>query len=166
MDDNNEKKVPVYTNVPIGNDDIDYVGLKTYANHIDAALRKSNTIGVIGDFGTGKSSLIEYLKNNRLKDRYQVAPINLWNVNKETSNRNIDVHIHFLYQLALCLTSQRFAKSINRRVNITILNNRQYMLLPVVVFIHYSARISIIAVLPLSNSVSSSTGKLICPSLV
>ncbi len=117
MDDNNEKRVPVYTNVPIGNDDIDYVGLKTYANHIDAALRKSNTIGVIGDFGTGKSSLIEYLKNNRLKDRYQVAPINLWNVNKETSNRNVDVHIHFLYQLALCLTSQRFAKSINRRVN-------------------------------------------------
>ena len=28
MDDMNEKNVPVYTNVPIGNDNIDYVGLK------------------------------------------------------------------------------------------------------------------------------------------
>lgn len=117
MDDKNEKNVPVYTNVPIGNDNIDYVGLKAYASHIDVALSKSNTIGIIGDFGTGKSSLIEFLKNNQLKDRYQVAPINLWGISKGTDNSSVDVHIHFLYQLALCLTSQRFAKSVNRRVN-------------------------------------------------
>ena len=114
---------PVYTNTPIGSEDIDYVGLKSYANHIDVALSKSNVIGIIGDFGTGKSSLIEYLKNNNLKNKYQVASINMWGISKEkdlengTNDNNINVHINFLYQLALCLTTQRTCKSINRRIN-------------------------------------------------
>lgn len=67
MDDKNMYNAPVYTNTPIGSEDIDYVGLKSYANHIDVALSKSNVIGIIGDFGTGKSSLIEYLKNNKVQ---------------------------------------------------------------------------------------------------
>lgn len=52
----NKRNVPVYTNTPIGSDEVDYLGLDPYAKHIYDALDKSNTIGIIGDFGTGKQA--------------------------------------------------------------------------------------------------------------
>lgn len=113
----NKRNVPVYTNTPIGSDEVDYLGLDPYAKHIYDALDKSNTIGIIGDFGTGKSSLIEYLKNKYLNGKFNVAAINLWSINESSIDDSIDIHIHFLYQLSVCLTSQRFSKTVNRRVN-------------------------------------------------
>ena len=113
----NMKKVPVYVNKPIDEDELDYLGFEPYANHIYSALDKSNTIGIIGDFGTGKSSLIEYLKNKYLKHEFSVASINLWSAEKRKNDDNIGIHAHFLYQLALSLTSRSFSKMVNRKVN-------------------------------------------------
>lgn len=61
--------------------------------------------------------MIEYLKNKYLNGKFNVAAINLWSINESSIDDSIDIHIHFLYQLSVCLTSQRFSKTVNRRVN-------------------------------------------------
>lgn len=53
----------VYINKPINEINNDVLGINTHLNRIDKAIDKgANVIGIIGDYGTGKSSLIELLK--------------------------------------------------------------------------------------------------------
>lgn len=116
-----EKHVPVYINKPIDNAENDFLGFETYSDHLMEALEKSSTIGIIADYGTGKSSLIEYFKK-RCGNAYDVVSINLWSVRNKTidndGNDNLYLHSHFLHQLAMQVFSDKeYAKSINRRMN-------------------------------------------------
>ena len=54
----------IFVNNPINDDKQDVLGIKTYVNRINQAINdKANIIGIIGDYGTGKSSLIELIKS-------------------------------------------------------------------------------------------------------
>ena len=64
--DNTEAEInnsTIFVNNPINDDKQDVLGIKTYVNRINQAIDDgANIIGVIGDYGTGKSSLIELIK--------------------------------------------------------------------------------------------------------
>ena len=82
-----ERKPIVFTNIPIKDKDKDLLGINNEANRIENAIDEgANIIGIIGDYGTGKSSLIEMLKNKFLN----VININMWNsVNTKTEEDSI-----------------------------------------------------------------------------
>ena len=84
--------------------DEDLIGFDSYVDSINNAINNnSKFIGLISDFGTGKSSLLKMLEKKRDKN-IELITINLWNcedsINKEETNeQNIDIHRVFLHQL-------------------------------------------------------------------
>ena len=60
VENNNKKYNPiVFTNIPIKENENDLLGINTDVNRIEQAIDEgANIIGIIGDYGTGKSSLI------------------------------------------------------------------------------------------------------------
>lgn len=111
---NNKNYNPiVFSNVPIKESENDLLGISTDANRIEQAIDEgANIIGIIGDYGTGKSSLIEFLKNRF----YKTICINMWN---SVEADNIDVlklTKNFVFQLAIG-KSQQFAQYINKRLS-------------------------------------------------
>lgn len=112
--ENNKKYNPiVFTNIPIKESENDLLGINTDANRIEHAIDEgANIVGIIGDYGTGKSSLIEFLKNRF----YKTICINMWN---SVDADNIDVlglTKNFVFQLAIG-KSQQFAQYINKRLS-------------------------------------------------
>lgn len=70
--------VPAFVNKPIQSISEDLVGFDTHINAIKSAINSgANTIGIISDYGAGKSSLTELLT---LDDENYCKPIkvNLW----------------------------------------------------------------------------------------
>ena len=124
---NNDKKISekqeepmVYINKPISNFEEDVLGVKTYVDRIDKAIKdEANVIGVIGDYGTGKSSLIELLKN-KYPDSIN---INMWNntyskENNENPNEKSIKNLtkNFLFQMAMG-DGRQFAQYINKKLS-------------------------------------------------
>lgn len=93
-----ERKPIVFTNIPIKDKDKDLLGINNEANRIENAIDEgANIIGIIGDYGTGKSSLIEMLKNKFLN----VININMWNsVNTKTEDALV-LTKNFIFQMAI-----------------------------------------------------------------
>ena len=110
----------VYINKPISNFEEDVLGVKTYVDRIDKAIKdEANVIGVIGDYGTGKSSLIELLKN-KYPDSIN---INMWNntyskENNENPNEKSIKNLtkNFLFQMAMG-DGRQFAQYINKKLS-------------------------------------------------
>ena len=114
VENNNKKYNPiVFTNIPIKENKNDLLGINIDADRIEQAINEgANIIGIIGDYGTGKSSLIEFLKNRF----YKTICINMWN---SVDANNIDVlglTKNFVFQLAIG-KSQQFAQYINKRLS-------------------------------------------------
>lgn len=114
VENNNKKYNPiVFTNIPIKENENDLLGINTDVNRIEQAIDEgANIIGIIGDYGTGKSSLIEFLKNRFNK----TICINMWN---SVDTDNIDVlglTKNFVFQLAIGKGKQ-FAQYINKRLS-------------------------------------------------
>ncbi len=108
----------VYVNKPINNYEEDILGVQTHINRIDNAIENgANVIGIIGDYGTGKSSLIELLKN-----KYSNAiTINMWNnsyteINNENKTGITDLTKNFLFQMAIG-EDTKFAQYINKKLS-------------------------------------------------
>ena len=108
-----ERKPIVFTNIPIKDKDKDLLGINNEANRIENAIDEgANIIGIIGDYGTGKSSLIEMLKNKFLN----VININMWNsVNTKTENALV-LTKNFIFQMAIGKNEQ-FAQYINKKMS-------------------------------------------------
>ena len=96
----------------------DLIGFEEYLNALNEVIRNGATfIGLISDYGTGKSSLLNMLSNNIA---YKVVFINLWNYQKEEIN-TLDIHKIFLHQLIDKLdinNKNYFKKKINQNYNI------------------------------------------------
>lgn len=77
----------------------DWVGFKSYLETLNNAIDdNAKFIGLISDYGTGKSTLINMLKNDQEQKSNKLITINLWNCG--ISNlKEIDIHRIFLHQL-------------------------------------------------------------------
>lgn len=96
-----------YLNKPIENDTYDEIGMKVYVNYLESAIEQgASMVAVVSRFGTGKSSLIEMLKQkyhgveqrNGRKFHRCYCQVNLWNQMEEKTG-SIELHRTFLYQL-------------------------------------------------------------------
>ena len=106
----------VYINKPINEINNDVLGINTHLNRIDKAIDKgANVIGIIGDYGTGKSSLIELLKNKYEKP----IMINMWNYSNANSNEDNGINgltRNFLFQMAIG-EDTKFAQYVNKKLS-------------------------------------------------
>ncbi len=105
----------VYINKPINEINNDVLGINTHLNRIDKAIDNgANVIGIIGDYGTGKSSLIELLKN-----KYEEPiMINMWNYSNENDEENgiNGLTRNFLFQMAIG-EDAKFAQYVNKKLS-------------------------------------------------
>lgn len=106
---NDERCKPiVFVNNPITTEKEDVIGLSGYLDTVNQAINDDSTmIGVIADYGTGKSSMNELLINEARKKKWPLpVKINMWDsisdiTNEENINSNIsNLTKSFLFQLA------------------------------------------------------------------
>lgn len=85
-----------------GSTEKDIIGFDSYVNSLNLAIKNgARFIGLISEFGTGKSSLIKMLeKTANTNNRIDVKTINLWNCEeKKIRDSKLDIHQIFLHQL-------------------------------------------------------------------
>ena len=100
-----ESRPIVFTNIPIKDKNEDLLGINSEADRIEKAIDEgANIIGIIGEYGTGKSSLIEMLKNKF----FSVININ--------TNDTLELTKNFIFQVAIG-KSEQFAQYINKRLS-------------------------------------------------
>ena len=110
---NNKEYNPiVFINNPINDEEEDLIGVSGEARRIENAIDEgANIIGIIGDYGSGKSSLIEILKRNFATS----ICINMWNSVTNCYN-SLEITKNFIFQLAIG-KNQRFAQYISKRIS-------------------------------------------------
>lgn len=107
--------VTIFINKPINDESEDIIGINSYAKRISKAIDEgANIIGVIGDYGTGKSSLIELIK----KKYKEIININMWGSNKDNQSKdNIQALTkNFLFQMSMG-KDETFAKYISKKLS-------------------------------------------------
>ena len=108
---NNTVKPIVFVNNPIKSAEDDVIGFLDQVEMISCAIDddEASMIGVIADYGTGKSSITEMLKDKYVKAGYpEPIKINMWDSlsesnhsqNNNSSNQVSDLTKSFLFQLA------------------------------------------------------------------
>ena len=124
----NSIKPIVFVNNPINNKDNDVVGFDSQVDTIESAIVNGATmIGVVADYGAGKSSVTEMLSNKitkRDKPRKKYPKpivVNMWDCLQNKSNDSISSEISdltksFLFQLANG-KSRKLASYINKRLS-------------------------------------------------
>ena len=102
-----ERDIP-YMNKPISAAEKDEIGMKVYVDYLESAIeRGADMIAVVSGFGTGKSSLIELLKERfhgrsirqGKKCERVYCQINLWSQLESSNEQTLELHRTFLYQL-------------------------------------------------------------------
>ena len=111
---NEKENTIIFINKPIKDETEDVLGINSYAKRINKAIDEgANIIGVIGDYGTGKSSLIELIK----KKHNNTVNVNMWGNNKKIENNNIQALTkNFLFQLSMG-KDETFAKYISKKLS-------------------------------------------------
>ena len=105
----NDTYKKVILNQPIQSMQNDWIGVSTYVNNLETAIKQgAEIVGVTSDFGTGKSSLLS-LYRAKIKRRAKkfLYTINMWEVlnqegeDGESSSRKTvkDIHQVFLYHM-------------------------------------------------------------------
>lgn len=97
----------VFVNKPISDDTKDIVGFKSQIDTIKMAINNgANMIGIIADYGTGKSTISDMLAVELLKDKqiYNIIKINMWDsltsINSAIGDSVSELTKSFLFQLA------------------------------------------------------------------
>jgi len=110
----------LFNNTPISDIKDDIFGFKEQVNILDSAIKNGLTlIGIIGDYGSGKSSLAE-ISQKKLRPKYgQALRINMWDtIRQDDRGHDFSFLIRsFLYQLAQGNKKENanFARYINER---------------------------------------------------
>ena len=88
-----------FQDFPVSDYNDDYVGFEAEVEMIKESVESdSKIIGLISEYGSGKSSIIELLKNSLDAEKYDVVNINLLDPNGE--NNDLEAHKRMLIQLA------------------------------------------------------------------
>lgn len=109
----------IFVNSPISDEEQDILGIKTFVDRINQAINDgANIIGVVGDYGTGKSSLIELIK----KKHENSININMWGNKKQDEKENKNettirsLTKSFLFQMSMG-KDENFAKYISKKLS-------------------------------------------------
>jgi hypothetical protein len=110
----------IFHNTPISDEKDDIFGFKEQVNILDNVIESGSTlIGIIGDYGSGKSSLTENCQKKLCEKYGQAIRINMWDTIKQGGeDHNFSFIIRsFLYQLAQGngKNNINFARYINER---------------------------------------------------
>lgn len=129
------RKIP-YLNKPIENADYDEIGMNVYVNYLESAIEQgASMISVVSRFGTGKSSLIELLKQkyhgvevlNGKKYKRTYCQVNLWN-QMDNGEGSAGLHRTFLYQMIASIRPELgsyFSRRTSRNFGVLKLNTNK-----------------------------------------
>lgn len=107
-----ENKSVIFVNKPIEDDKEDLIGIESYMKRVEKAINEgSNVIGIVGDYGIGKSSLIRLIKNKYkeentilskskkkiINSKNTVISVNLWG---KDNLKNEELTSEFLFQIS------------------------------------------------------------------
>ena len=110
----------IFQNKPIEDDSKDIFDFTYQKDVLNEAIDSgARIIGVIGDYGTGKSSVTKLLEKDRINRKDNVININLWgNFSSENKDNNSLIK-SFMFQLAYAnkAKNHHFAKYVNARFN-------------------------------------------------
>lgn len=110
----------IFQNKPIEDDSKDIFDFTYQKDVLNEAIDSgARIIGVIGDYGTGKSSVTKLLEKDRNKKEDTVININLWGNFSSNQDSNNSLIKSFLFQLAYAnkAKNHHFAKYVNARFN-------------------------------------------------
>lgn len=116
----NKLRPIIFQNKPIEEDEKDIFDFTYQKDVLNQAIDSgARIIGVIGDYGTGKSSVTKLLEKDRNKKEDTVININLWGNFSSNQDSNNSLIKSFLFQLAYAnkAKNHHFAKYVNARFN-------------------------------------------------
>lgn len=122
-DTKNEILFPIiFKNTPIENDSQDVFDFKTQVDVLNAVEESgAKIIGIIGDYGSGKSSITEMFEEKEKEKEHKTIRINLWDeyFGVKDDEKFQAVMKSFFYQLAYanCKKNKNFSEYINNRFN-------------------------------------------------
>lgn len=117
--DENENipKLQIFSNKPSGDNNDDYIGISSYVKILRNALESGNRIiGILSDFGAGKTTLTEQLIESYKAEKTKVIKVNLWSCLPKDESQHLQKS--FLYQYATQI-SIRLGSYVNKRLNNT-----------------------------------------------
>lgn len=117
----------IFQNKPIEEENKDLFDFSYQKRVLNTAIESNaRIIGIVGDYGTGKSSITKLLEKDRRNNKDRIININLWGQFSNRQDKNEDKKItseslikSFLYQLAFAndKSNASFAKYINARLS-------------------------------------------------
>lgn len=120
----NKSQIIFFKNAPLEDETKDVFDFQIKAEAIEEAIKNgSNMIALIGDYGTGKSSLTKILYKRNIEKYAEPIYINLWDCLSSIDNKDDKTPVSyftksFLYQLALGNKSHNnFSRYINQRLS-------------------------------------------------
>lgn len=100
----------------------DWIGFDSYLCSLESAINNgAKFIGLIADYGSGKSTLINMLYEKQKLKGNNLIKINLWNCYSSDEDKKIDIHRIFLHQLIDKLdigNKNYYKKKIDKNYNI------------------------------------------------
>ena len=118
MDNGNELLNPIiYLDLPIDSPSKDVIGFNSYVERLSAAIDGgAQSIAITSDYGMGKSSIIELLKEKRSNNKNEeIIEVPMWSQLQEDANAN-DLHKSFVFQIANQISPVR-GTYVSRRLN-------------------------------------------------
>lgn len=115
-----EIKPIIFQNKPITSEEKDLFDYSYQKQVLESAIENdARIIGIVGDYGTGKSSITKLLEKSRKKKLDTIVNINLWGQFSEDFKDNNSLIKSFLFQLAYAnkKRNSHFAQYINARFN-------------------------------------------------
>lgn len=113
-----DNKKLIYLNTPITTKENDIIGLSVCANKLSDAIDEgAQMIAITSPFGSGKTSVIDLLQENRQGNKKEhILKIPMWSQLHQLENRTNELHKNFLYQISSLINHKR-GTYISRRLS-------------------------------------------------
>lgn len=113
-----DKEKMIYLNTPITTKENDIIGLSVCAEKLsDAIDAGAQMIAVTSPFGSGKTSIIDLLREKRIdRKKEYILKIPMWSQLHQLNSQTNELHKNFLYQIS-SLISHRRGTYISRRLS-------------------------------------------------